>query len=578
MDFRNCALLSRSVPAGRLRDGRSGLDQGRFLIAKAMVLLGLAAAPGVVLAQQPYGQGAYPQQYSQGGQDGYGVPDPPDGPSDPQQYGQGQYGQDQYGQMPNYNQQYGQPGYEQYSGQAQAMGRQQLEQLLAPVALYPDNLLAQLLAASTYPAQVSDAAQWRQAQGNASPDQIAYGADQQNWDPSVKALTAFPQVLSQLAQNMSWTVALGNAYYNQPQDVMDTVQELRQRAQQAGNLQNTPQESMDYDDGSIDLEPTNPDTVYVPSYDPWAVYGAAIVPYPGFVYAGGWGGYWGFGGIRFGIGCAIGPWARFGWGWHGWGMGWREHSVMFDHRGYFSRSRSVRDWGLPHGGPRAGFGGRYNAGAGRGYQGGYQGGFQGGNRNGYQRGYQGGQGFGRQGYGSNGYRSSYGGYPQRAQNGGGLRYGGAAQTPYRGYGMNGGQTGRLPAQGYNGMPQRMTHPEAGMQGGYGRPGYGGSSAGGYGGYRAQTPGGFGGRPNYGGASQGFRQPGGFPRTSYGGFSGHAAQPQHFSGFGGGGGHSFSAPHAQSFSSHGGGGGFHGGGGGSFHGGGGGGHSGGGHHR
>ncbi|MFC5861878.1 DUF3300 domain-containing protein [Acidicapsa dinghuensis] len=558
MDFRNCASLSRSVPVGQKVNGRSGRDRGGSLIAKSMVLFGLLTVTGVLMAQQPYGQGAYPQQYpqqyGQGGSDGYGVPDPPDEPSYPQQYGQNQYGQgqydqDQYGQMPNYNQQYGQPGYGQYSGSAQAMGRQQLEQLLAPVALYPDGLLAQLLAASTYPAQVSDAAQWRQAQGNAAPDQIAYGADQQNWDPSVKALTAFPQVLSQLAQNMNWTVALGNAYYNQPQDVMDTVQELRARAQQAGNLQNTPQESMNYDDGSIDLQPANPDVVYVPTYNPWTVYGASILPYPGFVYWGGTAAYWGFQGIRFGIGYGIEAFTRFLWGWHGWGMDWHAHSVMFNHAGYFSHSRSVRDWGLPHGGARAGYGGRYNAG--------------------------GGQGYGRQGYGSNGYRS-YGGYQQRAENGGGFRYGGTAQTPYRGYGMSGTQPGRLPAQGYNGMPQRMTHPEAGIQGGYGRPGsYGGYSQGGY---RMQSPGSFGGRPSsgFGTPVQGYRQPGGFPRTSYNGFSGHAAQPQHFSGFGGGG-HSFSAPHAQSFSSHGGGGSFHSGGGGHSGGHGGGGH-GGGHHR
>jgi len=93
-----------------------------------------------------------------------------------------------------------------------------LEQLVAPIALYPDTLVAQMLAASTYPAQVVDADRWLQALGNASPYQIAGGADVQNWDPSVKALTAFPQVLAEMDRNVQWTTGLGNAYYNQPQD------------------------------------------------------------------------------------------------------------------------------------------------------------------------------------------------------------------------------------------------------------------------------------------------------------------------------------------------------------------------
>ena len=91
---------------------------------------------------------------------------------------------------------------------------------MAPIALYPDTLVAQVLAASTYPAQVVDADRWRQAQGYASPDQIAAGADAQTWDPSLKALTAFPQVLAEMDRNLQWTTDLGNAYYNQPQDVL----------------------------------------------------------------------------------------------------------------------------------------------------------------------------------------------------------------------------------------------------------------------------------------------------------------------------------------------------------------------
>ena len=111
----------------------------------------------------------------------------------------------------------------------------QLEQLVAPIALYPDTLVAQVLAASTYPGQIADADHWRQMQGYASADQIAAGADVQNWDPSVKALTAFPQVLAQMDRNLQWTTDLGNAYYNQPQDVLEAVQVMRRRAQAAGN-------------------------------------------------------------------------------------------------------------------------------------------------------------------------------------------------------------------------------------------------------------------------------------------------------------------------------------------------------
>ena len=124
---------------------------------------------------------------------------------------------------------------------------------------------------------------WLHAQGYASPDQIAYGANAQtNWDPSVKALTAFPQVLDLMNRDLHWTTDLGNAYYNQPQDVLQTIQVMRQRAQDAGNLQNTPQEQVSYNQGYIQLAPANPQVVYVPAYNPWTAYGQP----PAFAYAG----------------------------------------------------------------------------------------------------------------------------------------------------------------------------------------------------------------------------------------------------------------------------------------------------
>jgi Protein of unknown function (DUF3300) len=124
----------------------------------------------------------------------------------------------------------------------------QLQQLVAPIALYPDSLVAQILAASTYPEQVVEADRWVQANPNVTGDALAQAVDQQNWDPSVKALCAFPSVLANMDKNISWTSSLGDAYYNQAQDVMDAIQVMRQKAQQAGNLQSTPQQTVQTQD------------------------------------------------------------------------------------------------------------------------------------------------------------------------------------------------------------------------------------------------------------------------------------------------------------------------------------------
>src|ERR1700676_5493323 len=113
---------------------------------------------------------------------------------------------------------------------------EQLRQLVAPIALYPDSLVAQILAASTFPEQVVQADQWVQGHPDLKGDALAQGVDQQPWDPSIKALTAFPSVLGNMDKNLSWTSSLGDAYYNHQPDVMDAVQTMRRRAQQAGNL------------------------------------------------------------------------------------------------------------------------------------------------------------------------------------------------------------------------------------------------------------------------------------------------------------------------------------------------------
>jgi Protein of unknown function (DUF3300) len=162
--------------------------------------------------------------------------------------------------------------------------------------------------------------------------------DQQAWDPSVKALAAFPSVLGNMDKNLSWTSSLGDAYYNQQQDVMDAVQVMRHKAESAGALKTTPQEVVQEQGPDIDIAPAAPDVVYVPAYDPWLVYGYPIVAWPGwYPYPGIW-----FGGpyLSFGIGFGIGWFGGFGWGWGHWGFDWHNHYAIYNHGRYYSRSRT----------------------------------------------------------------------------------------------------------------------------------------------------------------------------------------------------------------------------------------------
>jgi hypothetical protein len=468
--------------ASALRGAKSVAQAFRRIVALSLVLLLL---PVELLAQQAY---PYNQQYPQPayGQQGY----PP-----PQPYGQPNYPQPQsYPQQPNYPQQqpYGQQpasppqqpypqqqaypqqqpypqqqayadygqgqmqqGYGQPQPAMQPLGAQQLEQLVAPIALYPDPLVAQVLTASTYPAQIADADHWRQAQAYAPQEQIAAGADAQNWDPSVKALTAFPQVLAEMDRNMRWTTDLGNAYFNQPQDILQAVQVMRQRAQAAGNLQNTPQETVSYDQGNIEVAPANPQVVYVPAYNPWVVYGQPVSPYPGFSLLGAIGSFvgaalgasYGASPVSFGLGILMTAFNRTPFGFIGWGLSWLAQAVLFHQSNYFTHSTTVRDWGFEHGGRR------YFA--------------QGGTM---ARGYGAG-GYGGGGYGQNrGYGSAYGQ--------------GVARSPQ-------GFAGGRPAEGYNrgsqtagvGYARSVQQPYNHMQPAinttqqYGRPGYGSSFSG-----------------------------------------------------------------------------------------------------
>jgi hypothetical protein len=214
----------------------------------------------------------------------------------------------------------------------------QLQQLVAPIALYPDSLVAQILAASTFPEQVVEADRWLQAHPDLKGDALGQAIDPQPWDPSVKALTAFPSVLGNMDKNLSWTSSLGDAFFNQQQDVMAAVQVMRQRAQAAGNLRSTSQQTVDDQDSTITIEPTNTEVVYVPAYDPWLVYGDPLVAWPGwYAYPGIW-----FGGpyLAFGVGFDIGFVGAFGWGWGRWGFDWHNRYPLYNHGRYYSRSNT----------------------------------------------------------------------------------------------------------------------------------------------------------------------------------------------------------------------------------------------
>lgn len=168
----------------------------------------------------------------------------------------------------------------------------ELDQLLAPIALYPDALLSQILMAATYPIEVVEAARWARANPRLRGDDAVMAVDDRDWDPSVKSLVAFPHILERMDQKIDWMRDLGDAFLAQEEDVMDTVQRLRQRAAAAGSLYNDERQRVIYDGNLIIIEPANPQVVYVPYYDPLVVYGrwwwnayppVSWAPWPGWV-------------------------------------------------------------------------------------------------------------------------------------------------------------------------------------------------------------------------------------------------------------------------------------------------------
>lgn len=163
--------------------------------------------------------------------------------------------------------------------------QEELDQMLAPIALYPDSLLAQILMAATYPLEVVQADRWVKANRNLTGDQLNDTLDRKDWDPSVKALVPFPQILSMMSEKLEWTQRLGDAFLDQRDEVMDTIQQLRAKAQAAGNLRDTGEQRVIVEDRGIVIETAQPEVVYVPAYDPTVVFGPWWYPaFPPFFF------------------------------------------------------------------------------------------------------------------------------------------------------------------------------------------------------------------------------------------------------------------------------------------------------
>jgi len=162
---------------------------------------------------------------------------------------------------------------------------EELEQLAAPIALYPDSLVAQILMASTYPLEVVQADRFAKQNKNLKGDPLTKALEAQTWDPSVKSLVNFPQVLTMMSEKLDWTQKLGDAFLAQQKDVMGTIQKLRAKAQAAGNLKTTKEQVVIVEEKIIKIEPASPQVIYVPTYNPTVVYGAWPYPaYPPYYY------------------------------------------------------------------------------------------------------------------------------------------------------------------------------------------------------------------------------------------------------------------------------------------------------
>src|SRR5580692_8761446 len=229
----------------------------------------------------------------------------------------------------------------------------ELQALVAPIALYPDALVAQILTASTFPDQVAIANYWMEQNKSLTGSALMQAVNKQSWDASVKALTEFPSVLNNLSNNLTWTSSLGEAYHNQPADVMTAIQTLRAQAKAAGNLKSSSQITVvQQSPQTIVIQPANPQVVYVPEYNPAVVYGTPYVT-PGYSA----GDVAAAGIIGFGAGIAVGALMSGGccsWGYSSWNCGWHGTAVVYHGGAYYGNSA----WhgGYYNGGYHSGYG------------------------------------------------------------------------------------------------------------------------------------------------------------------------------------------------------------------------------
>jgi Protein of unknown function (DUF3300) len=210
---------------------------------------------------------------------------------------------------------------------------QELDGLVAPIALYPDALVAQVLGAATFPYEIVDAVVWLKQNSSLTGESLLKAVDQQSWDPAVKALTQFPTVLDNLAKNLAWTSSLGEASATQQQDVMEAVQRMRAKAYAAGNLKTSSEiKVVQENPQTIIIQPANPQIVYVPTYNPTVIYGTPVVV-PGYSSAD----VAAAAIISFGVGIAVGAMVYggcCGWGWGYWGTSWHSRTIIYNRNIY----------------------------------------------------------------------------------------------------------------------------------------------------------------------------------------------------------------------------------------------------
>jgi hypothetical protein len=223
------------------------------------------------------------------------------------------------------------------SANAAVFSAQEIDSMLAPIALYPDALLSQVLMAATYPLEIVQAARWSKSNGNKGGDAALSKVSDQTWDPSVQSLVAFPQVLSMMSEQLDWTQKVGDAFLAQQGDVMDSVQRLRVQAQKAGNLSSNEQQRVITQGQIVIIEPAQPSVIYVPAYNPTVVYGAWAYPsYPPVYYPGVMSWYPGqamVNGLMWGAGVAAAG-AIFG------GFNWNNRDVNINVNNYNRISRN----------------------------------------------------------------------------------------------------------------------------------------------------------------------------------------------------------------------------------------------